>query len=114
MPMARFWELGAGALIACVEAHRVKVPHPTLMGLVGLGGIAASVALLDGPETPTWMMLGPVAAAAAVILSGGAGEGPGARSVVGEDHGGDRACIGRPSSFGACVLPDRSTASSRS
>jgi peptidoglycan/LPS O-acetylase OafA/YrhL len=76
MPMARFWELGAGALIACVEAHRVKVPHPTLMGLVGLGGIAASVALLDGPETPTWMMLGPVAAAAAVILSGGAGEGP--------------------------------------
>ena len=76
MPMARFWELGAGALIACAEAHRVKVPRPTLLGLAGLGGIAASVALLDGPQTPTWMMLGPVAAAAAVILSGTAGEGP--------------------------------------
>jgi peptidoglycan/LPS O-acetylase OafA/YrhL len=76
MPMARFWELGAGALIACAEAYQVKVPHPTLLGLAGLGGIAASVALLDGPETSTWMMLGPVAAAAAVILSGAAGEGP--------------------------------------
>jgi len=76
MPMARFWELGAGALVACAEAHRVKVPQPRLVGLAGLAGIAASVALLDGPETPTWMMLGPVAAAAAVILSGAAGEGP--------------------------------------
>ena len=76
MPMARFWELGAGALIACAEAHQVKVPRPTLLGLAGLGGIAASVALLDGPQTPTWMMLGPVAAAAAVILSGTAGDGP--------------------------------------
>ena len=74
--MARFWELGAGALIACAEAHQVKVPRPTLLGLAGLGGIAASVALLDGPQTPTWMMLGPVAAAAAVILSGTAGDGP--------------------------------------
>jgi peptidoglycan/LPS O-acetylase OafA/YrhL len=76
MPMARFWELGAGALIACAEAHRFKVPQPTLTGLAGLAGIAVSVALLDGPETPTWMMLGPVAAAAAVILSGTAGAGP--------------------------------------
>jgi peptidoglycan/LPS O-acetylase OafA/YrhL len=39
MPMARFWELGAGALIACAEATRF--PHPTRMGLAGLGGIAA-------------------------------------------------------------------------
>src|SRR5262245_41415128 len=76
MPMARFWELGAGALIACAEARQIKVPRPPRLGLAGLGGIAASVVLLNGSETPTWMMLGPVAAAAAVILSGAAGEGP--------------------------------------
>jgi hypothetical protein len=34
-----------GALIACAEAYQVKVPHPTLMGLAGLGGIAATAHL---------------------------------------------------------------------
>jgi peptidoglycan/LPS O-acetylase OafA/YrhL len=76
MPMARFWELGVGALIACAEARQLKIPRPTLVGLAGLGGILASVTLLDGADTPTWMMLGPVAAAVAVILSGAAAEGP--------------------------------------
>ena len=76
MPMARFWEIGVGALIACAEARRISLPQPALLAGLGLAGIGASVLWLDGPETSVWMMAVPVAAAAAVIFSGSCGRGP--------------------------------------
>ncbi len=70
MPMARFWEIGAGALIAAAEAAGVTSRYPRSLGSVGLAGIALSVAFMDGHSTDTWMVLLPVASTAAVILSG--------------------------------------------
>jgi peptidoglycan/LPS O-acetylase OafA/YrhL len=76
MPMARFWEIGAGALIASAEAAGVAFRQPRLLGALGMAGIVASVLLMNGHAIETWLVVVPVASTAAVILSGAAATGP--------------------------------------
>lgn len=70
MPMARFWEIGVGALVATAEARCVAIRYSAIVGAAGLTAVAVAIALYDGPSTPTWLLAIPVVGTAAVILAG--------------------------------------------
>ena len=67
-PLSRAWELGAGAVLACVLTHR-RESVPNVVGAIGLLGVIASVVVLDDSiTTAPWKMLLPVLATVALIV----------------------------------------------
>ena len=71
MPMARFWELAAGASVAAAEAHwRLPLKVSRALAAIGLFGIVASVGFVDGATMAGWMLALPVLATVAVIAAG--------------------------------------------
>ena len=76
LPMARFWEIGVGALVAAMEAAGFASRFAGSLSAVGAAGIILSVALMDGHGTDTWMLVLPVASTAAMIVSGMSASGP--------------------------------------
>ncbi len=72
MPMARVWEIAAGASVAVAERRRfVPGPGPTqVMASAGVVCIVFGIAILDGASAPTWMNVVPVLGTAAVLLCG--------------------------------------------
>ena len=71
MPMARFWELAAGGVVAAAEAHgRFSLKASGSLAAMGLVGIVASVCFVDRAAMSGWMLALPVLATAAVIASG--------------------------------------------
>lgn len=77
-PLLRFWEFGAGVLVAIVPS-RGWAPSPPIRGLLGWGGltmIAASCWLIhEGVRYPSAWTLLPVVGTSAVIIGGLSGDG---------------------------------------
>lgn len=73
LPVARFWELLIGAIIACGQIRGYEIPAFLRDTLSFLGAmlIGLAVAALDGSKVfPGWWALAPTVGAALIIISG--------------------------------------------
>lgn len=73
LPIARFWELLIGAIIACSQVRGFEIPSflKDIISFLGASFIILAVAMLDGSKVfPGWWALAPTVGTALIIYSG--------------------------------------------